>query len=63
MAPGHGGTKMWLRGCGSYAPAVVQAQHGLCLTAESTFENSGQPERVKGRYMPWQYCLMGLMAE
>ena len=39
-------------GAGSYAPARIQAQHGLCPIAERTFENSGQSERVKSRYTP-----------
>ena len=41
---------MRLEGAGSYAPAGIQAQHGLCPIAERTFENSGQLERVKSRY-------------
>jgi hypothetical protein len=63
MVPGQGGTKVWLRGCGSCAPARVQAQHSLCLINERAFGNRGQLERVKSRYMPRQYCLMDLTAD
>jgi hypothetical protein len=63
MVPGQGGTKVWLRGCGSCAPARVQAQHSLCLINERAFGNRGQLERVKSRYMPRQYCLIDLTAD
>jgi hypothetical protein len=63
MVPGQGGTKVWLRGCGSCAPARVQAQHSLCLINERAFGNRGQLERVKSRYMPRQYCLIDLTVD